>query len=73
MPVYRVTVTRSLMISGTRLEKGMTVDVVTNYLTNPLTTGNGQAVIDAFARLYSIDLRQGWLSFKGAMQVTKVG
>ena len=37
--------------NGIRVEKGMSVEVVTNSLSNPLTTNGGQAVADAFYRI----------------------
>lgn len=56
--VYRVTVKSSKLTSGIRVERGMSVDVVTNNITNPVTTNGGQAVADAFMRIYGIDIRR---------------
>ena len=56
--VYRVTVKSSKLTSGIRVERGMSVDVVTNNITNPVTTNGGQAVADAFMRIYGIDIRK---------------
>ena len=36
----------------------MSVDVVTNSLSNPVITNGGQAVAEAFMRIYGIDIRQ---------------
>jgi hypothetical protein len=44
--------------NGIRLEKGMSVDVVTNSFSNPVTTNGGQPVIDAFMRIYGIDIKK---------------
>jgi hypothetical protein len=44
--------------NGIRLEKGMSVDVVTNTFNNPVTTNGGQPVIDAFMRIYGIDIKK---------------
>ena len=55
--VYRVTVKSSKNTNGIRVERGMSVDVVTNNITNPVTTNGGQAVADAFMRIYGIDIR----------------
>ena len=46
------------LTSGIRIEPGMSVDVVTNSMSNPLTTNGGQAVADAFMRVYGIDLKR---------------
>ena len=56
--LYRVTVKSSKITSGIRLERGMSVDVVTNSMSNPVTTNGGQPVADAFMRIYGIDIRK---------------
>ena len=44
--------------NGLRIEKGMSIDVVTNSIGNPVVTNGGQTVNDAFMRLYGIDLKK---------------
>ena len=56
--LYRVTVKNSKNSNGIRVERGMSVEVVTNNITNPVTTNGGQAVADAFMRIYGIDIRK---------------
>lgn len=58
MPLYRVTVKQMKVSNGIRIEKGMSADVVTNSISNPVVTNGGQAVNDAFMRLYGIDLKK---------------
>lgn len=58
MPLFRITVKQSKLTSGIRIERGMSVDVVTNSMSNPLTTNGGQAVADAFMRIYGIDMKR---------------
>ena len=58
MPLFRVTVKQTKLTSGIRIEPGMSVDVVTNSMSNPLTTNGGQLVVDAFMRVYGIDLKR---------------
>ena len=36
----------------------MTVQVVTHSMSNPITTNGGQAVIDAFLRIYSVNIKE---------------
>ena len=73
MPLFRVTVKQMKLTSGIRIEPGMSVDVVTNSMSNPLTTNGGQAVADAFMRVYGIDLKRiGALSMV-YLDVVKVG
>ena len=56
--LYRITVKNSKLTSGIRVEKGMSVDVPSNSLSNPVTTNGGQAVVDAFMRIYGIDIKK---------------
>ncbi len=58
MPLFRVTVKNSKNTNGVRIERGMSVDVVTNSMSNPVTTNGGQPVVDAFMRIYGIDIRK---------------
>ena len=58
MPLFRVTVKQSKLSSGIRIERGMSVDVVTNSMSNPLTTNGSQAVADAFMRIYGVDMKR---------------
>ena len=44
--------------NGVRIEPGMTVEVVTQSMNNPLLTNGGQAVADAFMRIYGIDIKK---------------
>ena len=44
--------------NGIRIEPGMQVEVVTQSMSNPIITNGGQPVIDAFLRLYGIDIRK---------------
>ena len=57
MPVYRITVKCSKLTSGQRVEKGMTVDVVTNSMSNPVIADKA-AVANAFYRIYGIDIEK---------------
>jgi len=58
MPVFRITVKQSKLTSGVRVERGMSVDVVTNSMSNPVITNGGQPVADAFMRIYGVDIRR---------------
>ena len=44
--------------NGIRIEKGMSVNIVTQNFNNPLLTDGGKAVAEAFVRIYGIDLRK---------------
>ena len=57
MPLYRVTVKQMKVSNGLRIEKGMSVDVVTNSIQNPLcSSAEKRKVADAFMRMYGIDM-----------------
>lgn len=71
--VYRVTVKSSKLTSGIRVERGMSVDVVTNNITNPVTTNGGQAVADAFMRIYGIDIRRAGALNMSYLDVQRIG
>lgn len=71
--VYRVTVKNSKLTSGIRVERGMSVDVVTNNITNPVTTNGGQAVADAFMRIYGIDIRKAGALSMAYLDVQRIG
>lgn len=58
MPLFRITVKQSKNSNGVRIEKGMNVDVVTQSMSNPVSTNGGQVVADAFMRLYGIDIKK---------------
>ena len=55
--LYRITVKNSKLTSGIRVEKGMSVDVQSETIGNPVTTNGGQEVIDAFKNKYGIDIK----------------
>ena len=40
------------------IEPGMSVEVVTVSMSNPVSTNGGQTVIDAFMRIYGIDIKR---------------
>lgn len=58
MPLFRVTVKQAKISGGIRIERGMSVDVVSNSMSNPLTVNGGQAVADAFMRIYGVDMKR---------------
>ena len=58
MPLYRVTVKQPKVSNGVRIERGMSVEVATNSISNPVSTDSGQSVADAFMRVYGIDMKK---------------
>ena len=58
MPRFRITVKQRKNCNGILLEPGMSVEVVTQTFSNPVTTNGGQLVADAFIRIYGIDMKR---------------
>jgi len=58
MPTFRITTKHRMQNNGVRIEPGMTVEVVTSSFSNPLLNNGGQPVIDAFMRIYGIDIKR---------------
>lgn len=58
MARFRITTKMMKNSNGVRIEPGMTVEVVTQSMNNPLLTNDGQAVADAFMRIYGIDIKK---------------
>ena len=58
MARFRITTKMMKNSNGVRIEPGMTVEVVTHSMNNPLLTNGGQAVADAFMRIYGIDIKK---------------
>lgn len=58
MPTFVITTKQAKNSNGIRIEPGMSVQVVTNSMSNPVTTNGGQIVADAFSRLYGIDIKR---------------
>ena len=71
--LYRVTVKSSKNSNGIRIERGMSVEVVTNNITNPVTTNGGQSVADAFMRIYGIDIRKAGALNMVYLDVQRIG
>ena len=58
MPIFQITTKHRKQVNGIRIEPGMTVQVATQSMSNPITTNGGQAVIDAFLRIYSVNIKE---------------
>ena len=71
MALFRITVKRNNYANGIRLEKGMTVDVSSTY-PYPLSINGGQEVIDAFQRIYGIDIKKNGGLSSSYLDVKKV-
>ena len=73
MPMFRITVKSMVNTNGVRLEPGMSVDVVSQSFSNPVTTNGGQLVADAFMRIYGVDLRRANALTTSKLNVERIG
>ena len=73
MPLFRVTVKQPTNCNGVRLERGMSVEVVSNSMSNPVSTNGGQSVIDAFMRVYGIDIKKAGANNMIYLDVQRIG
>lgn len=73
MPLFRVTVKTMKINNGIRIEKGMSVDVVSNSVSNPVLTNGGQSVNDAFMRIYGVDLKKLGALNTAYLDVQRIG
>ena len=58
MALFKVTTRARKLTNGILIEPGMSVEVATVSAINPMTANGGQAVADAFMRVYGIDLKK---------------
>lgn len=73
MPLFRITVKSAKNSNGIRIEKGMSVEVVTQSMSNPVSTNGGQVVADAFMRLYGVDIKKAGALSMVYLDVVKIG
>ena len=73
MAIFQITTKNRKQANGIRIEPGMSVQVVTQSMSNPVITNGGQPVIDAFYRIYGIDIKKaGCLNMVG-LDVNRIG
>ena len=58
MALFQITTKHTRNCNGIRIEPGMSVQVVTQSMSNPVITNGGQPVVDAFMRIYGIDIKK---------------
>ena len=73
MPLFKITVKQSKNTNGVRIEKGMSVEVVTQSMSKPVSTNGGQVVADAFMRLYGVDIKKAGALSMVYLDVVKIG
>lgn len=73
MPLFKITVKQMKVSNGVRIEPGMSVDVVSNSFSNPVTTNGGQSVADAFYRIYGVDIKKAGALNMVYLDVERIG
>ena len=73
MPTFVITTKRANNCNGIRIEPGMQVRIVSNSFSNPVTTNGGQVVIDAFMRIYGVDMKRLGALSTVYLDVVRVG
>ena len=58
MALFRITVKQKVRTNGIVLDPGMQVEVVTQSYSDPVHTNGGQVVVDAFMRIYGVDIKK---------------
>ncbi len=58
MALYQVTVKKQWRSAGQLIEPGMSVQVATDILGDPVLINGGQLVRNAFLRMYGVDLQE---------------
>lgn len=71
--LYRITVKSPKNTNGVRIERGLSVDVVTNSFGDPVSTNGGQVVADAFMRIYGIDIKKAGALNRAWLDVERIG
>lgn len=72
MARFRITTKMMKNSNGVRIEPGMTVEVVTQSMNNPLLTNGGQAVAEAFMRIYGIDIKKAGALNMSYLQIERI-
>lgn len=73
MAIFQITTKNRKQTNGIRIEPGMSVQVVTQSLSNPVITNGGQPVIDAFYRIYGIDIKKAGCLNMVELGVNRIG
>lgn len=73
MPLFRITVKTRVNSNGIRLEPGMSVDIASNTFCDPIHTNGGQSVVDAFMRIYGVDIKKAGALNGVYLKVDKIG
>ena len=58
MARFKITTKNFRNNNGVRIEPGMSVEVISKTMNNPVLNNGGQLVVDAFYRIYGVDIKK---------------
>ena len=73
MALFRITVKQKVRTNGIVLDPGMSVEVSTQSYNDPVHTNGGQSVIDAFMRIYGVDVKKAGALNGVYLKVDRIG
>lgn len=73
MARFRITTKHVKNCNGIRIEPEMSVEVVTQSMSNPVNTNGGTPVTDAFMRIYGIDIKKAGCLNNVDLNVERIG
>ena len=69
MAKYRITTKYLRTTNGVRIEPGMSVEVITPTIGNPVVNNGGTLVQQAFLRIYGVDIKKAGCLNMGELSV----
>ena len=72
MPRFRITTKTRKVTNGIIIEPGMSVEVITQSFCNPVSNNGGQAVADAFMRIYGVDIKKASILSTSYLDVQRI-
>lgn len=72
MAKYRITTKHLRTTNGVRIEPGMSVEVITPTIGNPVVNNGGTLVQQAFLRIYGVDIKKAGCLNMGELSVEQI-
>jgi hypothetical protein len=72
MAKYRITTKHLRTTNGVRIEPGMSVEVITLTIGNPVVNNGGTLVQQAFLRIYGVDIKKAGCLNMGELSVEQI-
>lgn len=72
MAKYRITTKHLRTNNGVRIEPGMSVEVITPTIGNPVVNNGGALVQQAFLRIYGVDIKKAGCLNMGELSVEQI-